>query len=286
MRTSRWFTCGRWGGDAMDREELACLWSRVASDFDEIGPSFFGASGRRLVELAGIAPGARVLDVATGRGAALLPAAERAGRSGCAVGTDFSAGMVRATAAQARHDRAGNIHLAQAEAERLPFACGSFDAILCGHAIFYFPAAAAEFYRVLLPDGIVGLSIVERECHRWLWEAWAAHVPSDPSEDDPGGAAIDSPDGLGAALREAGFCKVRVVEEATTLVYASKGEWWATLWALGTRHALEQMSPGAQRALRRDLFERLDGFCQADRVHVPYRILYALGRKGYVGAGE
>jgi SAM-dependent methyltransferase len=189
--------------------------------------------------------------------------------------------MVRAVAAQAGRGQGVNVRVAQAGAERLPFADASFDFVLCGHAIFYFPAAAAEFHRVLRPEGRIGLSIVERECHRWLWEAWAAHVRSDPdpSEDDPEGAATNSPDGLGAALEEAGFREVRVVAEATALVYTSKSEWWATLWALGTRHALEKMSSAALRALRGDLFARLEGFSQADGVHIPYQILYGLGRK-------
>jgi len=57
---------------------------------------YFGA---RLVEAAGVEPGDRVLDVATGRGAVLFPAAERVGPTGEVTGIDLSPEMVRLTGA-------------------------------------------------------------------------------------------------------------------------------------------------------------------------------------------
>jgi ubiquinone/menaquinone biosynthesis C-methylase UbiE len=48
------------------------------------------------VEIVGIAPGQRVLDVASGRGAVLFPAVERVGSAGEAVGVDLAEGMVKA----------------------------------------------------------------------------------------------------------------------------------------------------------------------------------------------
>jgi hypothetical protein len=47
--------------------------------YDRVGPRFFSHFGRRLVALAQIPSGAHVLDVATGRGAVLFPAAECVG---------------------------------------------------------------------------------------------------------------------------------------------------------------------------------------------------------------
>ena len=70
----------------------------IAESFD-LGASvydkapFFGLFGRRLVDLAELQPGAKVLDVATGTGAALLPAAEQAGNEGYVEGIDISEAM-------------------------------------------------------------------------------------------------------------------------------------------------------------------------------------------------
>ncbi|MBI4192001.1 MAG: methyltransferase domain-containing protein [Betaproteobacteria bacterium] len=58
--------------------------------------------GERLVELAQLAPGTSVLDVAAGRGAVLFPAAKRVGARGHVIGIDLSSDMVRETAAEIR----------------------------------------------------------------------------------------------------------------------------------------------------------------------------------------
>lgn len=60
------------------KEQIAEVFSRAAESYDRVGPDFFSHFGHRLVELVEVRPGATVLDVATGTGAALLPAAERA----------------------------------------------------------------------------------------------------------------------------------------------------------------------------------------------------------------
>ena len=55
------------------KQQVSGLFDRAANTFDHVGPRFFSHFGRRLVELAHIPIGAHVLDVATGRGAALFP---------------------------------------------------------------------------------------------------------------------------------------------------------------------------------------------------------------------
>jgi ubiquinone/menaquinone biosynthesis C-methylase UbiE len=68
----------------------------AAADYDA-GPGVFAHFGGRFVTVADITPSNRVLDVASGRGAVLFPAAEKAGPSGYVVGIDFAEEMVRAT---------------------------------------------------------------------------------------------------------------------------------------------------------------------------------------------
>ena len=64
------------------KESIARRFDRVAATYGRVGPRFFAHFGRRLVELAQIPAGADVLDVATGRGAILYPAAGRVGPRG------------------------------------------------------------------------------------------------------------------------------------------------------------------------------------------------------------
>src|SRR5438093_12954754 len=108
------------------KQRVADLYTRAAGSYGKIGPRLFQHVGRRLVEVAGVFPGARVLDVATGRGAVLFCAAERVGPTGQVLGIDLSEGMVRETAAEI--DRAGlaNAEVRLMDAEQLALPAGWF----------------------------------------------------------------------------------------------------------------------------------------------------------------
>ncbi len=98
----------------------------------------------------------RVLDVACGTG--LLAERIRREIGADVVGCDFSRGMLAQAARRRRADA-----LVQGSALALPFASGSFDAVVTTEAFHWFPDQAAaldEFYRVLAPGGRVLVSLV------------------------------------------------------------------------------------------------------------------------------
>jgi O-methyltransferase/aklanonic acid methyltransferase len=59
---------------------------------DPEGLDYWDYFGVRLVEHAGIPPGAYVLDVGCGTGSSLFPAAEKSGPRGYAIGIDICPG--------------------------------------------------------------------------------------------------------------------------------------------------------------------------------------------------
>ena len=63
--------------EAKKKEQVAAVFGRAAPTYDSTGR--FAYFGRRLVAAANLAAGARVLDIAAGRGAILFPAAEQVG---------------------------------------------------------------------------------------------------------------------------------------------------------------------------------------------------------------
>jgi demethylmenaquinone methyltransferase / 2-methoxy-6-polyprenyl-1,4-benzoquinol methylase len=130
----------------------------------------FGQDPRwRRALVRGVSPpdGARVLDVATGTG---LVAQALITHSHCSVvGVDQSAAMLSAARARfagraARDGAPGSpaperVKLLEAEAERLPFADGSFDALTFTYLLRYVddpPATVRELARVLRPGGRIG----------------------------------------------------------------------------------------------------------------------------------
>lgn len=267
----------------MSKQQLAQTWSQIAADFDQIGPPFFAQSGRQLVTLAQFPPGAKILDVAAGRGAILFPAAEQVGRNGRVVSIDLAPGMIKELAFAAKNAHLTQAAVCQMDGEYLAIAADSFDVVLCGHAIFYFPQAANEFWRVLRPGGRVGLSIIAAGVFGWLWPLFAAHSPTKKPPDDRATAvkapAIDSPDGLRHCLHQAGFEHIQVKAETTETIYADEEEFWANLWLLGTRTALEKMPPTTLQSFKSDLFQTLQTFQQSDSFHIPIRTLFVSGKK-------
>jgi arsenite methyltransferase len=117
------------------------------------------ATTRRALELIGVEPGERLLDVASGTGASALLAARE---HGClVVGVEYGEAAVaeaqRAADEAGLSDRAGFV---VGDAEALPFDDGQFDDVLCECSLCTFadkPRALAEIRRVLAPDGRLAL---------------------------------------------------------------------------------------------------------------------------------
>lgn len=117
-------------------------------------PALFGPWAKPLCQAADILYGQSVLDVACGTGATTREAANRAGHN---VGLDRNVGML--TVAQTR---APGIEWVEGLAEELPFADGSFDAVLCQFGLMFIEdkaKALREMRRVLRPGGCIALSV-------------------------------------------------------------------------------------------------------------------------------
>jgi ubiquinone/menaquinone biosynthesis C-methylase UbiE len=132
----------------------AAGWQRQAVGYED----FFGPITTRLVEplldAALVGKGTRVLDVGTGPGYAAARAAER---GAVVVGLD----RVEAMLTLARRDYP-RLDLRQGDVEALPFPDQSFDAVVGNFILLHLgrpERAAAEFVRVLAPNGRLALTV-------------------------------------------------------------------------------------------------------------------------------
>jgi demethylmenaquinone methyltransferase/2-methoxy-6-polyprenyl-1,4-benzoquinol methylase len=102
-----------------------------------------------------VRPGERVLDVAGGTGDLAGRFAERVGPSGMVVLTDINRNMLE-VGRDRLADRGVVVPVAQCDAERLPFASGTFDCVTVGFGLrnmTHKDLALAEFRRVLRAGG-------------------------------------------------------------------------------------------------------------------------------------
>jgi SAM-dependent methyltransferase len=113
--------------------------------------------GENLAEAMDLRSGMRVLDVAAGNGNATLAAARR----WCDVtSTDYVPALLESGRARAVAE-GHTIKFQEADAENLPFANASYDAVMSTFGVMFTPnqeRAASELLRVCKPGGKIGLA--------------------------------------------------------------------------------------------------------------------------------
>ncbi|MGE5813849.1 MAG: class I SAM-dependent methyltransferase, partial [Acidobacteriota bacterium] len=77
-------------------------WDRAAADYERYWQQQLAPAQRRLLALAGLRPGQRVLDVACGTGLVTFEAAAAVGPQGAVHATDISEAMVNHVRTEAR----------------------------------------------------------------------------------------------------------------------------------------------------------------------------------------
>jgi ubiquinone/menaquinone biosynthesis C-methylase UbiE len=209
--------------------------SKWGIDFGELGLSQVTAKLRKAL---GHEPGhyARSLEIGAGTGYFTLNLL-RAGLIGQATCSDISPGMLETLADNALRLEL-EVRTEPADAERLPFADGSFDLVL-GHAVLHhipdLPRAFAEFERVLAPGGTVlfagepsrygdRLANVPKRFASAVAPLWRRAIGAGPAPSSEGGepdvaleGVVDvhafAPSELSRVARAAGFSDVRVSGE-------------------------------------------------------------------------
>jgi ubiquinone/menaquinone biosynthesis C-methylase UbiE len=118
-------------------------------------PAMFAEWAPQLCDVAGLARGQSVLDVACGTGIVARTAAERVGDQGRVTGLDLNEAMLT-VARRLRPD----LEWHPGDARNLPFPDRSFDVVLCQAALMFFPRpeeALSEMARVAA--GTVALQV-------------------------------------------------------------------------------------------------------------------------------
>lgn len=266
-------------------------WSNAAQGWRKWWPHFERDAqplSDRMMELAQVGPGKRVLDVATGIGEPAMTAAKRVGPTGSVVAIDQAPQMLTLARERAREAGMENIEFLETDAERLNAPPQLFDAVVCRWGLMFFPDVGGTLGRLrsaLKPGGhlvatvwgppervpllALPMTVLTRELN----------LPS-PAPGGPSLFALANPAILEQALRDASFTDVASETFPVTFEFASMDEMLGYLRdvAAPIRTVIAAQSPERQAELWGKIAEADKRFQQPDgSVRIPNECLIVSG---------
>ena len=206
----------------------------------------------QLVDHADLHAGWRVLDIATGSGNAAIAAA----RNGCdVVGIDYVPALLERGRERAAVEGL-ELELLEGDAEALPFADASFDAVISVFGTMFAPnhsQSASELLRVTRPGGTIGLV-------SWTADGFIGDLFRTTAKHVPPPAGVQSPLlwGTEAHLRDLlgdGVSSLEVTRRTFTWRFESSEEFVAFFraWYGPTLKAFAALEGEARDALEQEL---------------------------------
>jgi SAM-dependent methyltransferase len=256
-------------------------WEGAVSEYDEAFARLTAQSIGPLLDALELKPGQTLLDVACGPG---YVAAEAARRGAVVTGVDFSAAMVEL--ARRRHPA---LQLREGDAQALPFADASFDALAMNFGLLHLDQpqqALAEAARVLAPGGRFGFTVwaapPQTAAYRIVLGAIERHGRSDVPL-PPGPPFFHYSDAAVAAraLQDAGLAGPEVVTVAQTWRFSSAAMLFEAMLhgTVRTAALLRAQTPQALAAIRAAITAGAAEFAAGGGIELPMPSVLAVARK-------
>lgn len=274
------------------KETTRLQWQQAAEAWHRWTPTianWLGPATEQMLDLAGIGPGMRVLDVAAGAGEQTLAVAKRVGPSGYVLATDISSEIL--TYAQQACHAAGLNHVETRvmDGENLDVEPSSFDAVISRVGLIYFPnrqQALAGMYRVLKPGGRIAAMVYTTAEHNKFFSVpvslirQKAQLPP-PAPGQPGPFSLADSSVLTSAYQEVGFKDVKTETVDAPLRLPSAAE--CVRFERESFGALHQMLTGVpeteQQLVWKEIEEALTAFERGGEFVGPCEMLIAIGTK-------
>lgn len=268
------------------KRRIAHVYNLAAPGYDKPAVQFFQRAAARLVAGIPLQPGQRVLDIATGTGAALLSAARVVGPQGRVIGIDIAAEMLAQAAASVAEAELNHVELRLGDAEALAFGAGEFDAVLCASSIFFLPnmaGALREWGRVTRPGGWVAFSGYGASAFQPLSDMFEARLRqfgvTFPKPRRPfGWQRLSEKDQYYQIMDEAGLvhCCVGLVQVGYYL--RNVNEWWDIVWNSGFRGPVSQLGPEALAAFKAEHLADVSALATENGIWLDVPVILARGQ--------
>ena len=268
-------------------------WASVADGWkrrDELLKKGAAPVTARLLELADISAGQRVLDIASGLGEPAIPAAQRVGPDGYVFGTDLVDEMLIHARDKAARAGVTNIEFICVDGETLDFEATHFDAATCRWGLMFMPEPEACLR--LAHDAM-------KDEARFATAAWAApdknpfvgllmqtlgkymELPQ-PPPGTPGIFSLADPDRLCGLLESAGFRNVELEEMEIDVVEVEDGQaYWDAMSDLAApvMTLVKQLDDETRETFIADVIAAADALRQGDTLCMRGTTWLAAGSK-------
>lgn len=248
------------------------LWGAKAQEWADLQEPNHLPLWAAMLDAAKIGPEMRVLDVACGAGNLAALARQRGAE---VTGLDASEALRDIAAARVEGT------FVTGEMEELPFADGTFDAVLIANGLQYASdrvRAARELKRVLKPGGaaVVGMWAESEKCDmEAVFTAVRKLAPPPPGVAQP--LDLSRRETLLGLLESAGFTVVSDGEVATPFVYADQDAYWVAQRSAGVLEGAAQRV--GEDALKKAILEAAVPFSRDDgSIAFQNRMRYVLAK--------
>jgi ubiquinone/menaquinone biosynthesis C-methylase UbiE len=266
-----------------ERKQQVTLGFNLASTgYDKPALRFLPTCAKRLVELAKLQSGQKVLDIATGTGTAAIAIANQVGSTGKIVGIDLAPEMLEQ--AQQKISAAGiaNIELRQEDAEKLSFDDKSFDAAICASGIFFLPdmlVGLREWQRVLKPIGLMAFSSFAETAFEPMAEILDAQLRSYGVQIPSAGGRLGTPEKCLNLMQEAGFKDIEIQTEQLGYYLGSVDEWWELVWNAGFRIRLSQIPAEKLEQFKAEHLAEIETLMTDQGIWLDVETIFVMGKK-------
>jgi ubiquinone/menaquinone biosynthesis C-methylase UbiE len=257
-------------------------WDRAVDDYEAAWRDQLDPAQTRMLEMAAIQAGDRVLDVACGTGLVTFRAAVSIGSSGRVVGTDISGRMIEAARELADRNGHSQVEFQRCDAESLLVDDESFDVALSALGLMYVPdpdQALTEMRRALVPGGRAAAAVWgQRNRCGWadIFPIVDARVRSEVC---PMFFHLGTGDALGEAFRRAGFDQVHTSRITTTLHYHTKDEALAAAFAGGpVALAYSRFDESTRNEAHAEYLQSIEPYRNGNRYALPGEFVVVSGR--------
>jgi ubiquinone/menaquinone biosynthesis C-methylase UbiE len=258
-------------------------WDKASVYYETYWQKQLYPAQQKLLQLADIKAGDRIIDIACGTGLVSFPAAELAGEKGFVLANDISDKMVETGNSVVRERKLSNIIFQRMDAEELDGEDDSYDIALCALGLMYFPdplKAIKEMYRVLKPAGHAVVAVWGQRKNCGWAEVFEIVDRRVASEVCPMFFNLGNEGTLKQYMSAGGFKNISVERINTVLNYSSGEEACGAAFLGGpVALAYSKFSDNVKKEVCKEYIESIKSFKKGNGYHVPGEFVVAIGFK-------